>query len=248
MKITHTHKINFFDIDRDQTLKVQTMARLFQEMAILHSIKVGVGPDVLYKNGLVWLLYRLEIEFVRYPLLGENLKILTWSRGSQHRMNFRDYRIKSENRAVAKATSVWVFFDFKKKRIIKVPQDIESVYRSDSEKVFETELTNWNNCGKINPKEEISVSLRYGDFDINRHVNNTIYLELLETLFHRTLAPKKKRIRNLKIRFGKEIREQTEAVRVGWKKTNNIYQFNICDQDNPNRVYADGEFIPMSHS
>ncbi len=245
MKVENSREIGFFDIDHEQTLRVEAVARFFQEMATLHSIKAGAGPDLLFSRGVIWFLNRLEIEFIRYPLLGEKLKITTWSRGFRHHMGLREYRIESEKGLVAKGSSVWIFFDFMRKKIIKVPVDIEPLYQSEPEKGFEAELANWKTCGKIEPEKEMAVSLRYGDFDVNGHVNNTIYLGLVESLFHNTLASGKNRIQNLKIRFAREINKPVEAVHVGWKQVDGLFLFNIYDPNGGNRIYADGEFTVM---
>lgn len=246
MKVENVRQIDFFDIDSDQSLRVEAVARYFQEIAILHSIKVGAGPDLLFSRGVIWFLNRLEIEVVRYPLLGEKLKITTWSRGFCHHTGLREYRIESEKGLVAKGSSVWIFFDFKKKKIMKVPADIESLYQFEPEKGFEDELANWKTCGRLEPEKERTISLRYGDFDVNGHVNNTIYLGLIETLFHKTLALGNKRLGNVKIRFAREISKSVESVRIGCKNVDGNYQFNIYDPNDGNRLYADGEFTSMA--
>lgn len=245
MKPTMTHKIGFFDIDGDQTLLVQAAARFFQEMAILHARQVGAGPDLLLDRGVIWFLHRLEMEFIRYPRMGEKLKITTWSRGFRHHMGFREYRLDTDQGPVAKGSAVWIFYDFIGKRIIKVPPDIGSLYRVCPEKEFETELKDWQPCGKIEPENEISITLRYGDFDVNGHVNNTQYLGFVETLFHKSLGPEKHRVRKVKIRFLREISPPVEKVRTGWKKSGSLYQFNIYDPHDPGGIFADGEIVPM---
>ncbi len=246
MKVTMTHKIGFFDVDGDQTLRVQAAARFFQEMATLQALQVGAGADLLLGRGVMWFLNRLEMAFIRFPGLGEKLKITTWSRGFRHHMGFREYRLDTDQGPVAKGSAVWIFYDFIGKRIIKVPPDIKSLYPVCPEKGFETELRDWQPCGKIEPENEISISLRYGDFDVNGHVNNTHYLEFVETLFHKRLGPEKQRVQKVKIRFLREISPQVERIRTGWKKSGSLYQFNIDDPHDPGGIFADGEIIPMA--
>jgi hypothetical protein len=50
MKIEKYHKIGFFDVDHQLKLRIQSVARFFQEMATFHSTKIGAGPDD--SNGL----------------------------------------------------------------------------------------------------------------------------------------------------------------------------------------------------
>lgn len=242
MKIEKYHKIGFFDIDQYHKLRVQSVARFFQEIAVSHSTSVGAGPDVLSEKGVGWFLNRLEIEFFRYPVLGEDIKITTWSRGFKRYKAYRDYLIESPQGEIARGSSIWLFFDFNRKRISKVPVQISDLYEVDKEKYFDKEIDDWKACGRIDPEKQMDISLRYSDFDVNGHVNNTIYLGFLETLYHRTINSKAKPIKNIKIRFNREIGNARESIRSGWHKTNGVYQCNIFDDET---LYADAQIIPM---
>ena len=242
MKIEKSHKISFFDIDSQFKLRVQSVARFFQEMATLHSTKIGAGPDVLFEKGVIWFLNRLEIEFFRYPSLGEDIKITTWSRGFKGFKGFREYHIQSSLGDIARGSSVWLFFDLKRKRISKVPAQISDLYEFEQEKWFDKEINDWQTCGKIDPEQQMDISLRYSDFDVNSHVNNTIYLGFLETLYHKTINSNSKPIKNIKIRFSREIGSDKDNIITGWTRANGVYQCNIFDDST---LYADAEIIPM---
>ncbi len=243
MKIERHHTIGLFDVDHSFKLRLQSAARFFQESATAHSTQVGAGTEFLFDQGLVWLLHRLEIEFVRYPLLGEEIRIITWSRGFKGFKAFRDYRILShEGEEIARASSVWLFFDVNRKRISKVPPQISSQYTVEQEACFDREVDVWESCGKIEPDRQIQISLRYSDFDVNGHVNNTIYMGFLETLYHRTIQNKTPGIKNIKIRFCREIGSGEERIQSGWRMANGVYHCNIFEGST---LYADAEMIPM---
>jgi acyl-ACP thioesterase len=242
MKIEHHHKIGFFDIDHQFKLRIQSVARFFQEIAMVHSTKIGAGPEVLLEKGVIWFLHRLEIEFFRYPMLGEDIVITTWSRGFEGVKGFREYRIHDSQGEIARGSSVWLFYDVKRKRISRVPAQISTRYVVEKEKYFDTEINDWETCGKIQLEQEMDISLRYSDFDVNGHVNNTIYLGFLETLYQRTINTNGRPIRNVKIRFCREIGTKKDRVRCGWCRTNGVYQCNIFDDST---LYADAEMIPM---
>jgi len=242
MKIEKFHEIGFFDIDHQFKLRVQSVARFFQEMAVFHSTKIGAGPDVLFEKGVVWFLHRLEIEFFRYPILGEKIQITTWSRGFKGYKGFREYAIDSSQGQVARGSSVWLFFDLKRKRISKVPIQISRRYEIENEKGFDREIDDWETCGKILPEKQMDISLRYSDFDVNGHVNNTIYLGFLESLYHKTINSNGRPIKNIKIRFNREITREQECIRTGWQKVNGGYHCNIFDDS---ILYADAQITAM---
>ena len=242
MKIKSHHTIGLFDVDHQLKMSVQSAARFFQEITVAHSTRVGAGPDVLIKKGVAWLLHRLVVEFFRYPSLHEDIQILTWSRGFKGFKGFREYHIQSTRGDVARGSSVWLFFDTRKKRISKVPKPISRRYEVESEKWFDNEINDWKTCGKIDPEEMIDISLRYSDFDLNGHVNNTVYFGFLETLYHNAGNTNTRPIKKLKIRFFREITPEKEHIRAGWNKIKGIYQCNIYDDS---LLFADAEIVPM---
>jgi len=242
MKIEKKHTIGFFDIDHQFRLRIQSAARFFQEMATLHSTQIGAGPKVLMEKGVGWFLNRLEIEFFRYPLLGEDIRITTWSRGFKRFKGFREYHIQSSKGDIARGSSIWIFYDFTRKRISKIPGEISRLYSVEKEKYFDREIDDWQTCGKIIPEQTMDISLRYSDFDVNAHVNNTLYLGFLETLYHQTIMPNEGLIRNIKIRFCREIGRENKSIQTGWCKKNDLYHCNIY---NDSILYADAQIIPM---
>ncbi|MCF6248901.1 MAG: thioesterase [Desulfobacula sp.] len=241
MKIKKLHTIGFFDVDCRFNMMIQTIGRLFQDMATTHSAKVGVGYHVLSRRGVVWFLHRLQIEVVSYPKLGDEILILTWSRGFKGFKGFREYVIQSPNGDVlVKGSSVWLFYNLNRKRISKVPREISDCYEFETQKQFNTEIDDWKSCGKIEPQQQIGISLRYSDFDINGHVNNTIYLGFLESLYHDILGRKANSIKTVKIKFCREIDYGKKQIDVGWQKSGDRFLCNIYDDS---ILFAEGEII-----
>ncbi len=240
MKIEKIHRIGLFDIDFQFKLRIEAMARLFQEIAVHHSTGIGAGPEVLLKKGMVWFLSRLEIEFFRYPTLGEEIRIVTWSRGFKGYKGYREYLIDSSKGEVARGSGVWLFFDFMRKRITKVPPEISERYEFEQEKWFDHEIDDWVSCGRIEPEHGTEISLRYSDFDVNGHVNNTVYLGFLETLYHKIMNCQGQSVKNMKIKFSREIDRNKSQIQVGVRKVNNLYRCNIHDKS---ELYAEAEII-----
>ncbi|MCP4683718.1 MAG: hypothetical protein GY864_15415, partial [Desulfobacterales bacterium] len=84
---------------------------------------------------------------------------------------------------------------------------------------------------------EIDLSIRFLDYDPMGHVNNSVYIQFLETLICRA-AGNQARVKCLKIQYHKEIGDQVEMVKAGLKKIGPLYQFKIYDSQN---LYAGGE-------
>lgn len=242
MKVSRKSRIELFDVDFQMKAQIQSVVRFFQDISTHHSTVVGVGPQVLLDKGVVWFLNRLEIEFFRYPELYENIETITWSRGFKRFKGYREYLMTSEKGEIARGTSIWIFFDVKRNRIARIPSDITERYGIEKEHWFETEIDEWKTCGAIEPEQDIDITMRYSDFDINGHVNNTIYFGFLETLYYQTIQNGMTPVRNIKIRYNQEIERGIRKIKAGWRKENNVYHFNLSDGD---ALFADGEITPM---
>jgi len=148
--IEKTHTIDFFDVDLNLNLTIEATARLFQNMATSHSSIIGAGQEFLFENGVVWFLHRLEIEFIKYPVLRDEVKMSTWHRGFKRFKGFREYLMKSsEGKPLVKGSSVWIFFDLVKKRISKIPNFISQQYDNCDDKLFDSQIDEWNTCGRF---------------------------------------------------------------------------------------------------
>ena len=229
MIIQHPYTIDFFDVDHRTRMTFKAMARAFQGLATRHSQQVGAGYTVLNKQGVVWFLHRLKIEVIAFPRLFDQVRLFTWSRGFKGFKGFREYRIESAGGDVlVRASSVWLFYNFIRKRITKVPKEISDRYRFETRKNFDTELDDWKPRSKIDLERELAISLRYSDFDMNGHVNNTEYIGFLESLFYTKTIPGLG-LKSVKIRFEREIGQTVDRVCTGWQQQGNHCHCEIFD-------------------
>ncbi len=245
MKITHKHTVDFFDVAHDKTMRIEAMARVFQDIAIRHSSRVGAGPDQLFPKGQVWFLHRLEVRVLHYPVLGDEIVLTSWSRAFRQYMGLREYTIESDLGIAVQASAVWVFFDFQKKRVIRAPEAMMAAYESEPRAQFDDELYQWQPEKVTMPEIRTDITLRHGDFDINGHVNNTIYPGLVETLGYSDAMEipdnSSGRIRHLKLRLGREIPLGTKDVNMGCCQIDRRNCFAVTDTNDPAVIHADGE-------
>ncbi len=242
MKVIHRQPLDFFDLDHTGKLHLTGASRLFQSMAARHSLSIGADRGTLGKLGVTWLLHRLQTRFLRYPEQGEELILSTWSRGFRRHLGLREYEIRTRDEVLVQATSVWVFYDIPKERVCSVQPQVAEKYQFEAETAFESELHQWRPCGPIQPEREVAVTLRHSDFDLNGHVNNTLYPGFMETLYHQLSPAGSGSITGFKLRFRREIPLGTEKVMVGCRAEGDEYEINIHSSLGDNTLYADGSF------
>ena len=226
MKVEQSQNIGFFDVDHRFHLTFQAAARFFQEAATHHSTKVGAGYQDLQKKRIAWYLSRLEIEVLSSPKLMDPIRVLTWSRKIEGVKGIREYRIESgSGEVLVKGSSVWLFYSLKEKRIARVPEEIVVLYQPEAVGNFDHELDQVDFGAATGFAYETQIGLRYSDFDVNQHVNNTIYPGIFESLYHEHKEPKAPPIRNMKISFKREIGIGTRNITAGWDVGDLYYRY-----------------------
>lgn len=170
------YNVKVYEADAKGRANIASIANYFQNSAWRHYTSVEKALGRLIPGDSIWMMIRLEIAIKEIPRWGEDIKLVTWSRGIEKLMAYRDFIITDyEGNEKAKGTASWVVVDVKNRKIQKLDKLAEqwpsikdrSALGRDAEKI--RELDNFV-AGKY-------FSVRYSDLDVNRHVNNVKYIE-----------------------------------------------------------------------
>jgi len=178
LKIETTRRVESFDADLHNKLKISSIFNYMQDIASFHADELGVGYKALQENKIFWVLSWAKVEIKKLPSYGETMTIKTWAKGKERLFYMRDFLIYNENGdEIIKATSAWLLLDAATKRMTdlkKVGLNLPSFPDEHAIREFP---------GKFNfPHEEgqpFNRRIFYSDIDINKHVNNSRYLEFI---------------------------------------------------------------------
>ena len=191
LKIETIRRVESFDADLHNKLKISSIFNYMQDIAAKHADDLGVGYNALLENQIFWVLSWAKVEITKLPSYGETVKIKTWAKGKNRLFYMRDFLIYNENgEEIIKATSAWLLLDAGTKRMtdltkmgLKLPS-------------FPEEHAIDEYPGKFNfPTEEENLFHRivfYSDIDINKHVNNSRYLEFILDCYNQSEHEDKK--------------------------------------------------------
>jgi acyl-ACP thioesterase len=237
MKVDWCSKVAYRDIDPAFRMRLGALSRMLQEAAVNHSERVGIHSRDLVRNGAVWVLNKLAFDIVRLPAFGEDVRVVTWHRGSQGFKAFRDFEIWVMDECLVSATTRWLYIDLFRKRPRRIPSEWSAIYTVENVQALDVDLDAWRPSPAEGESTDTVVTMRSSDFDPQGHVNHTAYFDFLETGLIRSLGAKAT-LKRLRIHFSREIGPLVEAVRVNLTPAPEGAGFRIHDE---RHTYVAGE-------
>jgi medium-chain acyl-[acyl-carrier-protein] hydrolase len=176
-KIIQAHEVDFRN-----RLRIDSLFILLQDTAASHADSLDLGYSSLIKHNLAWVLSWVKVKIDSFPGFGDEIRTRTWPKKKYKLYSLRDFYIYNKNEdIICRATTAWLPINIITKRIIDTAslpapinyQEKESAINELPHKVTETE----------NKEFILSKKVRYTDLDLNQHVNNIRYIELIMDSF-----------------------------------------------------------------
>lgn len=104
--------------------------RWVNEVAIRHSVAVGLGPDTYLARRVVWVVRRHDIEYLVSALEGELLIATTWVATLRGATSLRRtvFHRKDDGQLLARAQTTWALIDALTGRPKRVPEEMMARY------------------------------------------------------------------------------------------------------------------------
>ncbi|MCU0579498.1 MAG: thioesterase [Desulfobacterota bacterium] len=177
-----SYHIRTFEVDFRNRLHLTVLFHLLQETATKQIERQGVGVEVLKSRDEAWVLSRLLLEIDRYPGAGEEIRVRTWPRGIERLFAHRDFQVAaSAGDMIGKATSYWLLVDLKTRRP-KRPADVfKHMPTAPDRMAVAVKPDKLPSLEKAEPVGTVQAG--YSHLDLNRHVNNAVYVEWILDAF-----------------------------------------------------------------
>jgi acyl-ACP thioesterase len=235
-KLTLSTTVTYGEVDRAEVMLLPRIFKLLQEVAILHANKFGGGTGAIFSRGETWILNRIAVVIERYPRYAETLRLETWSTGIKGFRGYRDFRLyDAAGHCLLKGSSIWVYLSVATKSIVRVPRELVATFPVGPEGAAFPDLEKMDFVAPAADARRIPVSLRYADFDVNEHVNNTAYLDFAQTAL--AAAGQNPHPRQVWLKYAKAIPAQTDRVDVAVEPTADGAQFRV---ERDGVVFAEG--------
>lgn len=168
------------DFDSDGNIKASSLMYEFQEIAAAHATSLGLGFEDMMASNTIWVMTKLRFGILEKIKLGRTYVLETYPRPRKGISFFRDYYLydmeegSMENPA-AISSSQWCVINFETRKIERAKIDFEGEFIKSEP--FE------DGIGKIRsnePKLKGRHMVIESDMDINNHVNNCRYADMIE--------------------------------------------------------------------
>lgn len=194
LQITSTY------VGPERRLTVPWLFRIFQDAAIVDAENVGYGADKTLNAGLLWVFSRVYVRFHFMPDYLSNVRFETHP-GARKAFIFTRYATlydEKENVA-AEISSLWALIHEDTRRLeIRPPL-------GEADQTTGKEIPLPGKVVVAPAKLVMSRKIEYADIDLNGHLNNVRYIEMLMNL-HETSFYKDMQFEELLIQYESEIK------------------------------------------
>lgn len=241
---TEQLRICSYDVDFSRRATGVSLCRYFLEAAWNHAEALGVGFSHLRQQGRFWVLSRLAVECLQPPAWGSAATLRTWPRPAKSVFALRDFELTNDaGSRLAAGSSAWLVLDLESRR----PQRPLRVLPG---------LDGWNGPAALGRDPEklgegesgdgvSTITVRYTDIDVNRHVNSARYLGWLldayPLAFHESHSLQRFEINYL----GETVADEVLTVRTG-RRTPTVFRHSLVNARGSEVCRAEVEWAETS--
>lgn len=177
----HRVRVRFYEVDCSGLIKPTSIFNYLQDAAASHVRKLGVAVSDLKARNLTWVISRFNLRLMQYPRGNDVLTIRTWPSTLDGLFSCREYVITGgDGNEVAVATSSWAAVNIASRRPVRLKDHLPD-FPLLAKRALEDDFLSLPVPDTVAGEKLFQV--RRSDLDINRHVNNAVYVEwALETV------------------------------------------------------------------
>lgn len=233
MKFTKKYKILFHDTDKNGLIYPSSLFVYLQETAQMHIASLGSSSESMHENdGEGFWLTRICLDMTGEIHAYDEIEVETWASSDSRGFSFnRCFRVLKDGEVVCNAYSVWVLMRLSDMKPIPV-------------KDWHTEITRDNPVKPNAPLHlripaEVTLqkvgerSVLYSDIDINGHMNNTRYPNVIFDLL-----PTHGRLSELTINYLHEATEGEKLTLMCGEDADSVFYVRSLKEDGSTNIEA----------
>jgi len=177
MSYSFDSRIRFSETGEDGQLTIQNIVNYFQDCSTFHSEQLEMGVAKLQEKDRVWILSSWQIDIIRRPVVGEEVKIVTWPYDFKGFYGYRNFVLETvSGEQLAYANSIWVYLDTQTGKPVKIDTAEANGYSIEARLAMDYAPRKVNIPKESEERESFKV--QQGQIDIYHHVNNGKYIAM----------------------------------------------------------------------
>lgn len=151
---------------------------ILQDCATMAAQESGLDyPDTMEKYQAAWIVAR-QCYTLSAPLYcGDIITVETWHRGGKAATLYRDFAIFRKGEQIGEGLALWALVNPTTQKVLRMSTVIELDGSDGGERNKDTTLRKLKSPQNLTSSEDRV--FRYSDLDVNHHVNNVKYLDIL---------------------------------------------------------------------
>ncbi len=179
MKYTVKFTVNSHDTDMHGAATPSVILRYMQEAANLQiSHSHPNASELRYEHGKAFILSRVTVNIYSDLHAEDEIEVSTWANPSEGMSFKRSAQIRRNGVIVAEMISVWALLNIETRRLCRV-SDITLGFDTEPEFPEIDEPERLRMPSDLEPKLMGERTVYYSDIDVNEHMNNTNYPDML---------------------------------------------------------------------
>lgn len=199
-------------VDMTRKLRISELFRLMEEASIAHTEQLGCTREKTLDRGLLWVITRQQAEIGELPAYDEEITVRSWQGDMMHVFFPRFYEIERAGKVLIRGQALWILINEADRQMI-MPEDydIEIPGRPGSEDMLLPPVMMPKGfaeaaAGSNDKRSATDVSCdgrdlafsdaeqgliikedlvtRFSQVDINGHMNNTRYFDIIDDAMH----------------------------------------------------------------
>ena len=180
-------------VDMTRRLRISEMFMLLEKASIAHTEELGCTRHKTLDRGLLWIITRQTLEVTEWPEYDEHITVRSWPGDMMHVFFPRFYEVLRDGRTIARGEALWMLIDEKTREMV-MPEEYDiSIPGAPGADDMMIPAVRMPKEAALSEKELMA---EFSRIDINGHMNNARYFDLIddETDVTKLTGPRPRRI------------------------------------------------------
>lgn len=172
--------VAYYECDINSKMSLSSILKRIQQISMEHCDLLGLGGELFKNLNMAFMLAKLTLEIKRYPVPNEKILLVTTPADKPIRAQYKRTTVimnEETEEILALVDARWVLCNLETGHIEREKPE-ELAFPKQNSESFELDM-------KMPKKEHTKVvtsckhTVRYSNMDTNRHLNNTVYAEII---------------------------------------------------------------------